>query len=386
MDINSILTHLGEDRKKYFNATAPPIIQTSNFVFDTWESMQAAFQNELGSHLYSRGNNPTTEILRKKLAALEGTEDALVFASGAAAISAAIIANVEAGDHIVCVKNPYSWTKSVIEKFLGRFNVTATFVDGKEVSKIEAAFQGNTRLLMLESPNTATFEVQDLQACAALARNYGITTAIDNSYCSPLFQQPAKYGIDIVLHSGTKYISGHSDVVVGVCCASKEMIQKIFSSEFMTLGAMLTPFDAALVLRGLRTLPIRMQRIQQTTLAILDYLSKHPKVENILYPLHPDFPQYDLAKKQMSGAGGLFSILLKTDNLDGIKRFFKSLDRFLLAVSWGGYESLVLPLGIFHGIPGKERPEVPWNLVRLSIGLEDADYLIADLEKALEEL
>lgn len=386
MDINTILTHHGEEREKYFNAIAPPIIQTSNFAFDSWADMQTAFQDELGNHLYTRGNNPTTAILRKKLAALEGTEDALVFGSGAAAIAAAIIANVEAGDHIVCIRNPYGWTKSVLEKFLGRFHVTHTFVDGTDIENIEAAIQANTRLLFLESPNSATFELQDLQACAALARHHGIITAIDNSYCTPLYQQPAKLGIDIVLHSGSKYISGHSDVVVGVCCASKEMIQKIFSMEYMALGATLAPHDAAMVIRGLRTLPIRLQHIQETTAVVIDFLKGHEKVERVIYPFDKDFPQHELAQQQMSGGTGLFSILLKTEDLEGVKRFQAALERFLLAVSWGGYESLVLPFGIFTEVSKESKSGAPWNLVRLSIGLESADYLIADLKKGLEAM
>ena len=227
MNISEILNHLGEDREQYFNAISPPVIQSSNFAFPDLHQFRAAFADELNQHVYSRGNNPTVEILRKKLAALEGTEDALVFSSGAGAIAAAVIGNVKAGDHIICQQAPYSWTSALLKKFLARFGVDHTFVDGTDLANIEAAYRPNTKVLYLESPNTMTFECQDLAACAAWAKQKGVVTMIDNSYSSPLYQQPASFGIDIVLHSGTKYLNGHSDVVVGVLCASKEMVRKL---------------------------------------------------------------------------------------------------------------------------------------------------------------
>ena len=260
MHLSEILTHLGEERPDYFNAVSPPIIQSSNFAFGSFKEFRKAFTDELASHVYTRGNNPTVEILRKKLAALEGAEDALVVASGAAATAMAVIANVKSSDHIVCVQNPYSWTKHLLMDFLPRFGVARTFVDGCEMANIEAAIQPNTTVLYLESPNTMTFGLQDLRACAALAKKHGIVTMIDNSNCTPLFQRPIGYGIDIVIHTGTKYLNGHSDVVCGVICGSKAMIKKIFESEIMTLGGIISPHDAWLVLRGLRTLELRVQR------------------------------------------------------------------------------------------------------------------------------
>ncbi len=384
MHLSDILTHLGEDREKYFNAVAPPVIQSSNFAFKTLDEFRQAFTNELGHHIYTRGNNPTVAILRQKLAALEGAEDALVLASGAGAVANAVIANVSAGDHIVCVESPYSWTKVLLTKLLPRFGVTCTFVDGREIENIANAIQPNTKLLYLESPNSLTFELQDLEACARLAKSLGIVTCIDNSYCSPLYQQPIKMGIDIVVHSGTKYLNGHSDVVVGVICSSKAMIQKIFDTEFMTLGGILPPHDAALVIRGLRTLELRVKRSFESTLKIARHLEKHPKIERVLYPWLPSFPQHELARKQMNGAGGLFSVYLKADSIEKVEAFFHRLERFLLAVSWGGHESLVLPSAGFYNIPGRPDSPVPWNLLRFYIGLEDPDWLIEDLEQALE--
>ena len=386
MDLNHILTHLAEDRQKYFNAMAPPVIQTSNFVFDTLDDFRKAIVDELSHTIYTRGNNPTNHILRKKLAALEGTEDALVFGSGAAAIAAAVIGNVASGDHVVCVRAPYSWTYKLLTQFLTRFGVNHTFVDGRSISEIEAALQDNTKLLYLESPNSITLELQDLQACAALAKRKGIVTIVDNSYASPIFQQPARLGIDLIVHSGTKYLAGHSDVVVGVLCGSKAMVKKIFDSEYMTLGLILSPADAALVIRGLRTLPLRMQRSFESAQKIVARLEEHPAVERVIYPYAESFPQYELAKKQMSGAGGLFSVLFKAKDIAAMEAFFHRLQRFLLAVSWGGYESLALPFCAFYGVPGRDDSVIPWNLVRFYIGLEDPDWLWEDLEKGIEVL
>ncbi len=386
MHLSEILTHLGETRSRYFEAVAPPLVQTSNFAFRTLDDFRQAIGEELNHHVYTRGNNPTVAILRKKLAALEGTEDALVLSSGAAAVTMAVLSQVAQGDHIVCVEKPYSWTRKLMAHWLPRFGVETTFVDGTQTARIEAALRPNTRLIYLESPNSLTFELQDLEAVARLARARGIRTAVDNSHCSPIFQNPAAMGIDMVIHSGTKYLNGHSDVVNGVICASKEIIRSIFQNEFMTLGAILSPHDAWLILRGLRTLELRMQRADASARKVARFLQEHPRVRKVIHPLMPDFPQYALARKQMRGSGGLFSFLLDVDRLEQVERFFSRLKRFLLAVSWGGYESLILPTAAFYKVPGKPDPPLPFQLVRLYVGLEDPDWLIEDLAQALERM
>lgn len=386
MHLSEILNHLGEDRKKYFNAVSPPIIQSSNFVFDTIEEFRAAFRDELNNTIYTRGANPTVNILRKKIAALEEAEDALIFSSGVAAIAAAVIGNVKSGDHIVCVQDPYSWTYKLLTMFLERFNVSHTFVDGTSIENIESAIRKNTTVLYLESPNSATFVLQDLAACAALCKKHKLVSIIDNSYCSPIFQKPISFGIDLVVHSGTKYLNGHSDVVVGVLAGSFQMVEKIFKSEYMTIGAIISPNDANLVTRGLRTLELRMKRSDESTKRIIAFLDGHPKVASIHYPFHASFPQYDLAKKQMSGAGGLFSIMVNSDDIKKVEAFFHKLKRFLLAVSWGGHESLILPFAAFHEEGADPTHLKPWQLVRFYIGLEDPDWLIEDLEIAMREL
>ncbi len=383
MDIGYILNHLGEDRDQYFNAVSPPIIQTSNFKFDSVADFKKKIANEFGDHVYTRGNNPTVEILRKKLAALEHTEDCLVFSSGVSAVSAAVMANVSTGDHIVCVKSAYSWTKNLLQKYLPRFGITHTMVDGKNNDEIEKAITPQTRILMLESPNSTIFELQDLKHCAALSKKYNVISIIDNSYCSPYFQNPADYGIDIIVHSGTKYINGHSDVVLGVLCASHEMVKKIFYSETMTLGHIISPHDAALVIRGLRTLHLRVQRSHDSASWMVEKLSHHPKLEKIYYPFINE--QQFLAVQQMRG-GGMFTLALKAKAKQDVIDFCDRLKHFLIAVSWGGHESLIIPIITFYDMPGQPDPELPWNLIRFYIGLEDRQSLLDDIVQSLERI
>ena len=382
--ISYILNDLGEHREKYFNAMSPPIIQTSNFVFPGVDDFRNAILDELNSHIYTKGNNPTVEILRKKIAALEGTDDALMFASGTAAISMTIMSCVGQGDHVICVRHPYSWTATVLSRYLVRFGVTYDFVDGSDLKAIEALIRPNTKLLFLESPNTFTYELQDIPACVALAKKNGILTAIDNSHASPIFQQPARMGVDIVIHSVTKYINGHSDVVAGVVCSSHEIIKKMFIDEYMVLGGILSPQDASLIIRGLRTLPIRMQRVQESTQTIVKALKGHKSIKRILYPFDPDFPQYELARKQMSGCGGLFTVEFDLPDIDSLLTVIAKVKRWKIAVSWGGHEALMLPMAALYNLPGRDNPHIPWSYVRFYVGLEEPEYLLEDLLEALD--
>lgn len=386
MDISYILNELGEDRSQYFNAVAPPIVQTSNFVFDTFEELRNAFTNEESTFLYSRGKNPTIAILSKKLAALDGAEDALVFNSGASAIFCSVMANVKSGDHIISVEKPYSWATRLFDNILPRFGVETTYIDGTKIENFENALRPETKIIYLETPNTLTFELQDLKAVAQLAKSRGILTIADNSYCTPLHQKPHAFGIDLCLQSGTKYLGGHSDVLAGVLTGTKEMMKKIFNEQLLNTGSGISPFNAWLILRGLRTLPMRLEHISKSTVKVIAYLKNHPKIEKVIFPFDEDFPQLELAHRQMTGAGGLFTILLKANSLDQIERFTYSLKRFLVAVSWGGHESLILPQAA--GIaPEAFDPTIEHHrLARVYIGFEDPDYLIKDFEQALEVL
>ncbi|MCW5907709.1 MAG: aminotransferase class I/II-fold pyridoxal phosphate-dependent enzyme [Chitinophagales bacterium] len=386
MDISYILNHLGEERENYFNAVSPPVIQTSNFQFKRVDDLRKAFANEKEAHIYTRGNNPTVEILRKKIAALAGAEDALIFGSGVAAIAAAVMANVKAGDHVVCVSKPYSWTKRLLTKFLPRFGVETTMIDGRNISEFEKATQPNTRLYFLETPNTFTFELQDIEAVVKLARQHNIVTVLDNSYCTSLGQRCIDMGIDIEVHSATKYYGGHSDTVAGLLIASKKMTDRVFVSELLNLGAIISPNDAWLLLRSLRTLPIRLEKIRKTTEAVVDFIKQHPMVESLLYPFDENFPQYALAKKQMQWCGGLFTVTLKVKGIEEMEVFCNSLNAFSMAVSWGGHESLIIPTCSFYPKEHYDDSVYPFNMVRFYIGLEDPEFLIEDLKQAFAKI
>ena len=388
MDLSWILNHLGEDRERYFGAVAPPIVQSSIFAFPTVATMRAGFRDELGSHVYTRGNNPTVEILRKKVAALEGAEDCLMFGSGAAAMSAAVIACVAGGDHVVCVARPYSWTRALLQDLLGRFGVATSFVDGTDVASFEAVINHRTRLIVLESPNSMTFAQQDLAAVAAIARARGIRTLCDNSYATPLNQSPIALGIDLVAHSATKYLNGHSDVVAGALCGTAALIRDVFRGPYMTLGAILAPHDAWLMIRGLRTLSIRMQRIAATTTKVLAFVQAHPRVRHVYSPHASGNSQLGLSARQLRGASGLLTIELDVSDVAAVERFCDGLTRFLMTVSWGGYESLAFPVCAVFATAAPMHPPrgIPLTLVRLSIGLEEPDVLIADLKSAFARL
>ncbi len=384
--LSYILNELGEEHGQYFNAMVPPIVQTSNFVFEKVADLSRAFEDEMGGYIYSRGLNPTVDILRKKLAALDGAEDALIFNNGAAAIFAGVLANVKSGDHIISVQSPYTWAQKMFDVILPRFGITTSYVDGSLPENWENALQSNTRFFYLESPNSWNFAIQDIRAVATLARSRGITTLIDNSYCTPIYQQPIEMGIDLAMQTATKYIGGHSDTLGGVLSGSHAMIKKIFDSEYLNIGSGIQPFNAWLLLRGLRTLPTRLERIGQTTRKVIAFLKSHPSIENLLFPLDETFPQYELARRQMTGACGLFTFAIRTSSRDAIVRFCEELKHIRMAVSWGGHESLVIPK--CAGIPPEQfNPgDITHRWVRMYAGLEDADYLVADLDQALKKI
>lgn len=383
MDISYILNELGEEREKYFNAVAPPIIQTSNFVFNKVDDMRRLFQDEYTGYLYTRGLNPTVDILRKKLAALDDAEDCLVFNSGSSAIYAAVMANVKSGDHIVSVKKPYTWAQKLFNDILPKFGVTTTYVNGTAVENFEKAIQPNTAIIYLETPNSWYLDLQDLRAIATIAKSKSILTICDNSYCSPLYQKPITMGIDIALQSASKYISGHSDVVAGVLTGTTAMMKKIFDTEFCTAGTGISPFNAWLLIRGLRTLPIRLQKITTNTQKVLAFLKQHEKVEDIIFPFDENFLQYELAKKQMDGACGLLSFHLKVKKIDDIVIFCESLKHILMAVSWGGYESLIIPGCASVNENDYTIAQKSQRMLRLYIGQEEPEYIINDLQQAL---
>jgi cystathionine beta-lyase/cystathionine gamma-synthase len=380
--LSYILNELGEDRANYFNAVAPPIMQTSNFRVNSVEELKKLFADEYSGYIYSRGLNPTVDILRKKLAALDQAEDCLVFNSGAAAIFAAVLANTSQGDHIISVKNPYNWVKRMFDLIFSRFGVATTYIDGTEIAQFENARKPNTRFIYLESPNSWNFAIQDIEQVAAFAKKHQLTTLLDNTFCTPLYQKPIPMGIDISMQTATKYIGGHSDTLGGILTGSREMMKKIFDCEYLAVGSGIQPFNAWLLIRGLRTLESRLERITTTTREVLQYLKKHPLVESVLFPLDETFPQYALASKQMKNAGGLISFFIRAGSRPEIVRFCENLKHIMMAVSWGGHESLILPRCASMEDPDFDAKIEENRMLRIYVGLESADYIIQDLEQS----
>ena len=382
--VSEILHHLGE-RDFPSNAVAPPIFQTSIFCFKSFEDFQAALADEAHKFIYSRGNNPTVNLCERKLAALEHAERAKLVGSGVAAISCAILAQVKSGDHCVVVDNSYSWTRYMFNEYLPRFGVTATFVEGTKIEQFEEAIRPNTKVIYLESPATFTFKLQPLKQVAELAKAHHIKTIIDNTWATPIYQNPIDYGIDIVVHSATKYLGGNSDLIAGAIMGSEEDITHIFNTEFLPLGPVPDPFMAWLIMRNIRTLHIRMPVHYANALGLAKFLEERDDVESVLYPLLPSFPQYDLAKEQLRGGSGLFSFRLKTRDVEKIKKITNSVKFFKRAVRWGGYESLFDPAATQFA-PGKPIPDDRVSLIRVHAGLEDLDLLKADLAQALDSV
>jgi len=381
-DLSYIINELGEERSNYYNAIAPPIIQTSNFRVNTVEELKQLFKDEYTGYLYSRGLNPTVDILRKKLAALDEAEDCLVFNSGAAAVFAAVLANVNQGDHILSVKNPYTWVKRMFDFIFSRYGVETTYIEGTEIAQFENARKPNSRFIYLESPNSWNYALQDMAAVASFAKRHQMITLMDNSYCTPIYQKPVPMGIDIRMQTATKYIGGHSDTLGGILTGSRVMMKKIFDCEYLAVGSGIQPFNAWLLMRGLRTLDLRLERITATTQTVLAYLKKHPLVDSVLFPFDESFPQYELAKRQMKNACGLISFFVKATKRQEIVRFCENLKHIMMAVSWGGHESLILPRCAGLEDTDFDAGNTDHRMLRLYIGLESAEYLIGDMDQS----
>lgn len=379
---DTLLQHLGEE-ERILGAVVPPIFQTSLFVFDDPHSMWDTMQHHPGGppFHYSRLGNPTNHIAEQKIASLEKAGACKLFASGMAAISAAIVSVCRAGSHVVMVDTAYGPSRQVMQNLLARFGVTHTLVDGRTVETVVDAIRPETSLIYLESPSSLIFRLQDLAAIAAAAKERGIATACDNTYCGALLQNPCELGVDMVVHSGTKYLNGHSDVVAGVLCTSTERMDAIVRNELALLGGALPPFPAWLLMRGLRTLRLRLAQHAGTADTLAAWLSSHPKVRQVHHVSLPDYPQRDLYLRQMRGSGGLFSFEPTFATRDEVYRFCASLKWFRIGVSWGGHESLAVPIEV-HPLDW----EAPRWMIRLYCGLEDPQDLIEDLERAMAQV
>lgn len=386
----TMLAHYAEDRAAHNGAVVPPLYQNSLFTFDSWEMIDEAFSNPADRCIYSRGNNPTVVLVEKKIAKLAGGERARLFGSGMGAISAALLHVLECGDHVVAVKNIYGPTTNLLAYLNGKMKVETTYVSGTAVEEFEAAITEQTKLIYLESPSSLVFSLQDLEAVAALARERGIRTIIDNTWATPVFQKPLALGVDLEVHSCTKYLGGHSDLIAGVVIGSEEEVLQIAGNEALLFGGKMAPFEAWLLLRSLRTLPFRMQAHQENAMAVARFLAGHGHVRNVSYPGLPEFPQHELARKQMTGFSGVMGFELATDDLQRIRAFVNQLAIFKIGVSWGGHESLIFApiISTLKELPEEQFKQlgIRPGIMRISVGLEDRDDLIRDLSQALAQV
>lgn len=370
------------------SAISSPIWQTTTFRAESSEHFAALAKSVKPSEYYSRYGNPTHEQVEAVMAALEGGEAALVTASGMGAICASVMCLLEKGDHVVAQRNLYAGTAALLEDLLPRWGIESTFVDQTDSERWAEALRPNTKLIYAETPVNPLMSLTDLQAVAALGKTRGITTIVDNTFATPINQRPLQYGIDVVVHSATKYLGGHSDVTAGVIVGSTAFLERAWRFHIV-MGAALGPFDAWLLLRGLRTLGLRVERHNQNALTLARFFESHPKIERVNYPGLESHPQHELAKNQMGGFTGMMSIELR-GGYETAERFIASLKLGYYAASLGGFETLLVHPAVMWGdtLTDAQRRAmgVGENLVRISVGLEDERDLINDFSQALEQV
>ena len=369
------------------SALVPPIHYSATFV----ASDAAAFADMAGrsrhSRYYTRYGNPLHERIARILARLEGTETALVTGSGMGAISTTMITLLKAGDHVVAQGRHYMSTTKLFDELLPRYGVSVSIVEQADTAAFEQALRPETRVVMLETPANPTLVLTDLAAVSAIARPRGIVTVADNTFASPLNQRPHALGVDVVVHSATKYLGGHHDLTAGVVCCSNALAERIWETH-ITLGSVLSPMDAWLLLRGLRTLAVRIERINRNALALASFLEEHPAIERVFYPGLPSHPQHELARRQMSGFGAVIAFAVR-GGYDATSRFVSALRVPTQAVSLGGVDSLAVhTAAMWSGTMSEAQMKaagIPPNFVRFSVGIEHIDDLEADVDRALRE-
>ncbi len=385
----TIAVHAGQHPEPVTGALNTPIYQTSTFAFKNVEEGMKRFLGEDKGYIYTRLGNPTTTALEEKMAALEGGEDAAVAASGMGIISAVMFAILKSGDHLISTDSIYGCTHAFFEERLGALGIETTFVDTTYPENIEKAIRKNTKAIFVETPANPTLKLVDLEALGKIGKKYGIMTVVDNTFCSPYLQRPLEWGIDVVIHSATKYIGGHGDLIAGIAVGKKDFMEKVKMESIKDIGACISPFNSWLMLRGLKTLPIRMERHCENALKIAEFLENHPIVEKVYYPFLKSHPQYEIAKKQMKLGGAMISFELK-GGFDAGVTLMNSVELMILAVSLGDTETLIQhPASMTHSpIPEEERIKagITNNMVRISVGLEHPDDLIQDLKNSFEKI
>jgi cystathionine gamma-synthase len=387
---STLAVHAGESKQKLAGALTTPIVQTSTYTFaDTAEIvdfMQRKAAGETARHEYGRYSNPTQTVAEHKLAVLEGADRSLLFASGMNAITTTILALLSAGDHLVLVQGAYRRTQQFVSEFLPRYGIQATTVPIDDPEALAGAICKETRLVFAESPTNPYLRVMDLQRLVDVARGRGIITAIDSTFATPLNMRPLEYGLDLVIHSATKYLAGHNDLLAGVVAGSRQLLAPVEDVRGL-LGGVGSPHDAYLLLRGLKTLDLRVRRQNENGLRIARFLESHPAVRRVYYPGLPNHPDHEVASRQMTGYGGVVSFEIEGD-METTGRFIDRLRLPYIGPTLGGVESIAQQQALFVSLDPEERRGVGIadNLVRYAAGVEDAADLIADLQQALAGL
>lgn len=381
--------HAAYDAKEHADSLTPPIYQTSTYTFSSLEQGARRFAGTEDGYVYSRLGNPTVTILEERMAELEGSESALAFASGMAAVSAVLFALTKTGDHILCSKGLYGCTFGLLQLMKERFKIDHTFSNLDSEQSIRQQLKDNTTCIYIETPINPTMQLIDLHLVAKVAKEKGITVVVDNTFSTPYLQQPLALGCDVVVHSATKYIGGHGDVVGGIVCGKRKLLSDIKKSTQKDIGGVMSPFDAWLLIRGLKTLAIRMERHCENTRVLAEKLKEHPKIKAVYYPGDPDHEDYAIQKSQMKQGGGLLSFEVKGSYEDTVN-VVNRLELIPIAVSLGDAETLIQhPASMTHAVvpePVRQEMGISNQLLRLSVGLEAVEDIWADILQALDSI
>ncbi|RBP82841.1 methionine-gamma-lyase [Shewanella putrefaciens] len=380
--------HGGHEREA-FGALVTPLYQSATFVFESAQQGGERFAGNEPGYIYTRLGNPTTAELERKMAILEGAEAAAATASGMGAVSAALLANLQMGDHLVASNAVYGCTYALMTTQFARFGIEVSLVDFSSVAEIEAAIKSNTKVIFCETPVNPHLQVFDLAAIANIAKRHQLVSIVDNTFMTPLLQRPLDFGIDLVVHSATKYLNGHGDVIAGIVCGSEEQLHKVKYEILKDIGAVISPHDAWLILRGLKTLDVRLQRHCDSAQRVAEFLAEHPSITRVYYPGLKSHQGHKFIGQQMKRAGGVIAFELAA-NLEEAMAFVGYLKLFSIAVSLGDAESLIQhPASMTHSpytSEARAAAGIGDNLLRISIGLEDCDDIIGDLNQALARL
>ena len=388
MEFNTKLIHSGEFEDQFGSATVP-IYQTSTFKFKNAKHGADCFSGESSGYIYTRIANPTIRALEKNIAALENGYDGIATSSGMSAITTVYMTLLGAGSHIISTASVYGPARVVLEKDFSRFGVEADFINTSDVKAILSSIKKNTKVLYLETPANPTMEISDIKACAEIAKKHNLILVVDNTFATPYLQKPIDLGADVVLHSVTKFINGHADIVGGIVITKEKMLYDKIRHSMVYMGCNMDPHQAYLVMRGVKTLALRVERNQENAIKVADFLEKHPKIAWIKYPGLKSHPQYELAREQMSGAGSMISFGVK-GGLESGRKLMDSVRLATLAVSLGGVETLIQhPASMTHASVSNQdklKAGITDDLVRLSVGIEDVKDIIKDLDQALEKV